>query len=730
MDEFGKVIHLSGTVVDTDGEGVPGVAVANGELVECTDSDGGYEIEVRAGIHRFLSMTVPQGYSSSDGYYRRLHDGDAGGHTFTLQRQESPPTQFSVAHITDLHVNAPEDGQRGRLRDGFVFAETLRDGLEAIERDLAPDFVVATGDLTENGSTAQLKAYRSVADASPLPIYAGFGTHDANDLILRQRGDPVEPGGEVRDWFTHSALGDTLTGYFETIVGPTHYSFDYGDWHFVHYPNEDYAFSLYDQVRKARWVAADLARQPQGKPIAIATHMPPRREWLDELAAHDVRLVLHGHTHSSKVFRYRGILVASTPALGWGGLETNPRGYRALFFDGVQSRLELRSVGGRPLTTPAPAVINTGSACPGLALAWETELPAHVHRAAPVPFEGDLLVSMQDEDEGVNGGVCRVRQDDGSITWHTRADSAVRNSVAVSADGGVISLTFCGRLSRLDAATGAVAWQVDTHGFPERWTATAPAVADGVVYVGAKSAYGAHDIGTGEELWFRRFTGTLDLMADRIGDKWGAYYVPIVYEDLLIVLVSRRGLVAMRRDNGRIVWERPLPNCQDYWASPVLAGDCVISGGESDYMLAVRARDGEDLWHERVLEEHGFDYNYVTGISVSGGRIYAGACDGSAIACELDAGKVLWRFQTGLNVLDMAAQHRGISTVLAPPVAYDGRLAVCGLDAVFYLLNTETGVCEGETPFDAPVTAAPLVLEDESLCVATWDGKLRRFLRE
>jgi outer membrane protein assembly factor BamB len=198
-----------------------------------------------------------------------------------------------------------------------------------------------------------------------------------------------------------------------------------------------------------------------------------------------------------------------------------------------------------------------------------------------------------------------------------------------------------------------------------------------------------------------------------------------VFDDLLITLVSRRGLVAMRRDNGRIVWERPLPNCQDFWSPPVMAGDHIISGGESEHMLAVRARDGEDVWHERVLEDGGFDYNYVTGMVVSGERIYAGACDGNVIACDLNSGKVLWRFQSGPNVLDMAAQHRGISTVLAPPVLFGTQVAVCGLDAVLYLLNAETGECEAETAFDAPITAAPVVLDDGGLCVTTWTGKLR-----
>ena len=50
MAEFGKIIQLTGTVIDSEGTGVSGVAISNGELIECTDSSGRYEIEVRAGM--------------------------------------------------------------------------------------------------------------------------------------------------------------------------------------------------------------------------------------------------------------------------------------------------------------------------------------------------------------------------------------------------------------------------------------------------------------------------------------------------------------------------------------------------------------------------------------------------------------------------------------------------------------------------------------------------------
>ena len=258
-------------------------------------------------------------------------------------------------------------------------------------------------------------------------------------------------------------------------------------------------------------------------------------------------------------------------------------------------------------------------------------------------------------------------------------------------------MSDCGRLWSLDAATGEVLWQTDTPGFPERWMAGSPAVAGGVVYAGAKSGYGACDARTGEQLWFRRFSGTLDLIADPTGDKWGAWFTPVVCGGLLICLVPRRALTALDRESGRIVWEHVLPASQDWWASPILAGDAVVSGGEPNRLLAVRARDGGVLFDEKVLDESAAADNYVTGLAAEGPLLYAGTGDGKVIACDLDTGKMRWEFQTGEALLDMAPQRRGGSTVLAPPVIHGGQVVACGADGVIYHLNADSGDCEGTT---------------------------------
>lgn len=731
------IIYLSGTVVDSAGKGIEGVAVSNGELVERTDAGGAYEIEAQPGIHRFLTVTCPEGFRPADSHFRRIRGEENGTFHFELTRLGEPSSRFAAAHITDLHLITGEDWHRQGPGFNLASPEILAGDIAEVEQALSPAFMLLTGDLTNVGSIAELEAFGAVAEAARTPLHLGFGGHDANVLRARTPGKRVEEDSEVRDWLDDSNAGVTLTGYFERVLGPTHYSFDYGSWHFVLYPNEEHEFSAYDQLRKERWLEADLALQPAGRPVVVGVHMPPRTGLLERLAKYDVRLVLHGHTHTSRAFRHRGIAVASTPPLCWGGSSTDPRGFRALQFDGDRFDMELRVAGGRSnggskdrsrgrSKEAAPAGIQAAAwSRSGLRPVWETRLPARVHRAAPVLCQGGLILSLQDDDDGTESGLCRVDLDDGSIVWHCRTDSAIRNSAA-AADGALFAMSDCGRLWSLEAGTGEVRWHADTPGFPERWMAGSPAVADGVVYAGAKSGYGACDSRTGEQLWFRRFSGTLDLIADPTGDKWGAWFTPIVWGQLLICLVPRRALTALDRESGRIVWERPLPVSQDWWASPILAGDAVVSGGEPNHLIAVRARDGGVLFDERVLDESALANNYVTGLAAGGPLLYAGSGDGKVIACDLDTGKVRWEFQTGEALLDMAPQRRGASTVLARPVIHGGKVVVCGADGVVYHLNADSGDCEGTTQFAAPITAAPVPLED-GIAVVTWDGVLRRF---
>ena len=728
--------------------GLAGVPVSNGELITRTAADGSFQLEFGPDVHRYLTVATPDGYRPGPTSWQSLPlvggelelDTGAGfAVDFALEAEpRSAEDRFSFAHVTDPHVVAHDDDRLREPGHGMADPDEFAACIAAIERDgvereRAPAFMLATGDLTEYGTAAQLRAYRRVADAAATPILPVIGSHDTNELLHgRGAGEwrGVRRTGRL-DWLADSNFGVTCTDDYERICGPTHYSFDFGGCHFVMASNESFLFSAYDWIRVQRWLDSDLALQPPGRPIVIGTHMPPTREWLDQVTAHHVVLVLHGHTHASKAYRYRGALILSTPSLSFGDNAGGPRGYRLIHCEGGRFTSELLPLRTRMSRRSSPAAVA------GLREAWRCSLPGNAHRGSMLVIgegaDAGALVPLQDENGVERCGICRVRLSDGAVLWHTRTDASVRAGVAAGPDGFCFAVSLTGRLLCLDVDSGAVRWHTDLPAHPGRWVAVTPAydAARGLVAVGAKSGYGAYDAATGAERWYTRFSGTSDLIADPVGDKRGHFGRPIVYDGLLITLVPRRSLMGIRLDDGRIAWEYALTGTQDWWSTPVAVGDRVISGGEPDELVMVEAVNGAEVWRRDVLGPTDFAVNYVSGIAVAGDRAFLGALDGRALCVSLDTGDVLWQMRTGVGVLEMAAHQRRIASVIAPPVYVDrgplrDRVLICGMDGVVYLLDPPSGGGVEQASVSAPVTAPPVPTGD-GLLIATYDGILTRF---
>jgi len=708
------------------------VLVSNGEHIVRTNPDGRYVIEAipsadlsaRNRVHTALSshsyiwVSIPDGHSAHDGFYRQVPESSRAV-DFTLATNPAYATpEHSLAHITDTHVFT-HDGE-------VAGVDELGEDLERLKEHTGPDMLVATGDLSNWGTMSELSAYNEVTGSVGVPVYSVFGGHDGDQELYEGPG-----------W------GASCVRNYEQVLGPVYYSFDRGGRHFVAYAKEDYFFSRYDLIRKERWFWQDLAAQPEGREIVLMMHTPPSKRFLDQLQAYNVALVLHGHTHASKVFTYGRTMVAGLTPLTFGGYDSNPRGFRTVEFGRQGFQFDLVPLGrdrrGSKRVASPPASEGTLGR-----LVWQTKLPANTHRATPVLYDGDLLVSLQDESSRQQNGVCRVALADGQIVSHFRTDSAVRNSVTVT-DGGVcLAITSTGRLYCIDTASGGVRWHVDTPEFPNRWIATSPVVADRVVFVGAKGGYAAYALESGDLVWNKRFVGTPDLTADETGDKWGSYASPLVFEDLLITFVPRRGLVAIACETGQVVWERPLDGTEDYWARPVLADNRLVSGGGQGELLAVAPRSGEDLWREEIMPEirnedrffitpmssphstKSADQRYVSALEVDGGRVYACTSQGQVVCCDLETGSVFWRFQSGPDLLDMNPGRREITSLLAASSAVGDTLLVPGLDGVLYRLDPFTGVPVGRATFGSPLTAAPVLLED-GFAITTWDGHLFRY---
>jgi len=400
---------------DPGEDGISGVYVQLGALVSKTDETGRYVIEGAADAARnaeaskssahspFVVLTRPRGFDC-DRWYQK------GGGDFALRPRETMSEDFVFVHMSDAHISdRPADvGEFGiprpiaklpkwlggiamwgavRLQapqvDSEVVVEALRRSLadrhdvsgmsdvalmglyvhevirhpkkmvdpagdfgRALEelRSLQPAFVVSTGDLVieSNNSDAKsierwMKFYANETRSTGLNFYDTIGN---NELAGTEN---------VRFKVTDPGYGKAL---FRERFGPTYYSFDRGDLHFVALDTHEHTDLSEDdwssqtmEVEVREWLEIDLANHRDRRVVALnhepfrgdpawsmpETYVPEieNQEWLREF---NVPYTLSGHLHINGTASEGGTQHVMTGALS--GLrwtlppEVFPRGYR------------------------------------------------------------------------------------------------------------------------------------------------------------------------------------------------------------------------------------------------------------------------------------------------------------------------------------------------------------------------------------------------------------------
>lgn len=395
--------------------GIPGVYVQLGALVSKTDETGRYVIEgggdaaraaeaSKSSAHSpFVVVTRPRGYDC-DRWYQK------SGGDFALRPREAMPQDFVFVHMSDAHIsNRPADvGEFGIPRpiakmpkwlggiamwgavrvqapqiDSEVVAEALRRSLadrhdvsgmsdialmglyvhdvirhakkmvdpagdfgRALDelRSLQPAFVVSTGDLVieSNNSEAKpierwMKFYATETRATGLHFYDTIGN---NELAGTEN---------VRFKVTDPGYGKAL---FRRRFGPTYYSFDRGDLHFVALDththtdlSEDDWSSQTMEAEVREWLDIDLANH-RDRRVVVLNHEPFRgdpawslpatyvpevedQEWLGKF---NVPYTLSGHLHingSTSEGGTQHVMTGALSGLRWTlPAEVFPRGYR------------------------------------------------------------------------------------------------------------------------------------------------------------------------------------------------------------------------------------------------------------------------------------------------------------------------------------------------------------------------------------------------------------------
>jgi len=162
-------------------------------------------------------------------------------------------------------------------------------------------FAVNTGDVSNGGTSEELTLYRDLTERSGLKFYTVPGNHD------------VGAGG----------VSETYT----SIIGETHYSFDFGGDHFIVLDNADDSTGIDDA--QMQWYEADLAAHASSPHQFIFTHIPVadpslpsghvsgesgkgglesgKRIVADAAGYPDVSALFFGHVHAYFAYQLSGI---------------------------------------------------------------------------------------------------------------------------------------------------------------------------------------------------------------------------------------------------------------------------------------------------------------------------------------------------------------------------------------------------------------------------------------
>lgn len=261
-----------GRVIDWDGKPVAGVSVSDGVFVTVTDSEGRYYLSsMRKNGYVFIS--VPKNYRvavnrSIPQFFKRFKSTSSSEYelnTFILAPEENQ--RHRLLAFTDCHL-----ANRTKDLSQFdeMFKSEVREQLAKAKAESLPLYSVCLGDLSWDAwwyvNSYSIENYYRTMEDMDIPVYNIPGNHD---------NDPYVP-----DDFKSENM-------FRKWIGPTYYSFNVGDIHYVMMDNtifrnsgasegvlgdvQDYSEGF--TTNELKWLEADLKQVPAGSTVFLGMHI-------------------------------------------------------------------------------------------------------------------------------------------------------------------------------------------------------------------------------------------------------------------------------------------------------------------------------------------------------------------------------------------------------------------------------------------------------------------------
>lgn len=257
---------------DESEKGLAGVVVSNQREVVKTDKDGHYRLPVEEGDIVFV--TKPAGYRFP------IKNGSLPQFYF-IHQPEGSPEELRYSGISPTGT-LPESVDFGLIKSKFherftaiAFGDPqprnnkelsyFRDDVVAELVNVEADLSLVLGDVMFN-DLSLFDRYNRIMSTLGMPVVNIVGNHDINFKSVGLDKDAARFAKET----------------FKSHYGPTYYSFDYGQVHFMALDNIDYyedaddggSYRGYLSDRQLEWIANDLEHVSSDKLIVLMAHIP------------------------------------------------------------------------------------------------------------------------------------------------------------------------------------------------------------------------------------------------------------------------------------------------------------------------------------------------------------------------------------------------------------------------------------------------------------------------
>ena len=264
---------LTGRVASADGKPLAGVVVSDGVRITQTDTEGMYALDSDKELG-YVFISIPSGYmTAADACaipqffaHTAKPAGQSERHDFTLTPVDN--TRHTVIAATDHHLADREslDVTQFTAEGGFI------DDVKAVAATTAsPVYSICMGDMSWDEywhkRNFMLPEFRSLYEryTFPCPVFNAMGNHD---------NDP------------YCASDEAASAAFRREIGPTYYSFNLGQLHYVVLDNIIYVntggregaigkldYEVRIDDRQLAWLRADLATvADKSAPLIIVMH--------------------------------------------------------------------------------------------------------------------------------------------------------------------------------------------------------------------------------------------------------------------------------------------------------------------------------------------------------------------------------------------------------------------------------------------------------------------------